>query len=128
VAEKDLDLSFTPQMLEGNTRSLVGAGRLSGKKKLSDDELEAYVDVMGMRGQDDKVKFSTPNVGARYKKQLGKDSSLEFYGEKRAKGSPDSWQAGVKYEREFKKGGAVKSASARADGIAQRGKTKGRVV
>jgi hypothetical protein len=28
----------------------------------------------------------------------------------------------------FKKGGSVKSASSRADGIAQRGKTKGRVV
>lgn len=28
----------------------------------------------------------------------------------------------------YKKGGAVKSASARADGIAQRGKTKGRIV
>ncbi len=30
--------------------------------------------------------------------------------------------------RGMKKGGAVKSASARADGIAQRGKTKGRMV
>ena len=30
--------------------------------------------------------------------------------------------------RGMKKGGAVKSASARADGIAQRGKTKGRIV
>jgi hypothetical protein len=28
----------------------------------------------------------------------------------------------------YKKGGSVKSASARADGIAQRGKTKGRIV
>jgi hypothetical protein len=28
----------------------------------------------------------------------------------------------------YKKGGAVKSASSRADGIAQRGKTKGRIV
>ena len=30
--------------------------------------------------------------------------------------------------RGMKKGGAVKSASARADGIAQRGKTKGKIV
>jgi hypothetical protein len=30
--------------------------------------------------------------------------------------------------RGMKKGGAVKSASARADGIAQRGKTRGRMV
>ena len=28
----------------------------------------------------------------------------------------------------FKKGGAIKSASARADGIAKRGKTRGRIV
>jgi len=31
-------------------------------------------------------------------------------------------------DRDYAKGGAVKSASSRADGIAQRGKTKGRIV
>jgi hypothetical protein len=33
-----------------------------------------------------------------------------------------------KYAKGMKKGGAVKSASARGDGCAQRGKTKGRMV
>ena len=32
------------------------------------------------------------------------------------------------YDDSYKKGGKVKSASSRADGIAQRGKTKGRIV
>ena len=31
-------------------------------------------------------------------------------------------------EREYKKGGKVNSASKRADGIAQRGKTRGRYI
>jgi hypothetical protein len=31
-------------------------------------------------------------------------------------------------KRSYKKGGSVSSASSRADGIAQRGKTKGRMV
>lgn len=34
----------------------------------------------------------------------------------------------VSYRREFNEGGKVSSASSRADGIAQRGKTKGRMI
>ena len=43
---------------------------------------------------------------------------------------PDSSISGANFRRGMKKGGAVKtkSASSRADGIAQRGKTKGRIV
>ena len=106
MADKDLDLSFSPQMLEGDKKFLVGSGRISGKKKLSDeDELEAYADVMGMRGEGVGTKFSVPGVGARYKKQLSPESSLELYGEKRQKGTGEPWSAGVAYNRSFKKGG-----------------------
>jgi hypothetical protein len=35
---------------------------------------------------------------------------------------------GINYTRRFKSGGKVKTASARADGIARRGKTKGSIV
>jgi len=129
MADKDLDLSFDPQMLEGDKNFLVGAGRVSGKKKLSDeDELQAYADVMGMRAKGMGTKFSAPGVGARYKKQLSPDSSIEFYGEKRQKNVGEPWSAGVAYNKQFKKGGKVSTASSRADGCCQRGKTKGRMV
>ena len=37
-------------------------------------------------------------------------------------------RVGAKWSKEFSKGGKVSSASSRADGIAQRGKTKGRYL
>ena len=129
MAEKDLDLSFTPQMLAAEKKFMAGAGRISGKKKLSDDdELESYADVQGIRGEGIGTKFSVPGVGGRYKKQLTPDSSIEFYGEKRQKNAGEPWSAGVTYKKQFKKGGIVSTASSRADGCCQRGKTKGRMV
>ena len=125
MADKDLDLSFQPQFLELQKDFQVGGGRLTGKKQLNEgDELEAYADLMGMRGDNIKGGVKVPGVGAKYRKKLDKDSSLEFYGEKRDKNMGEPWQAGVTYNRQFKKGGKVKSASERADGIAIRGKTK----
>jgi hypothetical protein len=125
MANKDLDLSFEPQMLEGDKKFLVGTGRVSGKKKLSDeDEIEGYADVMATHGKEVGTKLSTPGVGAKYKRKLSPDSSIEVYGEKRQKDMGEPWSAGVSYSKDFKKGGAVKSASARADGIAIRGKTR----
>lgn len=69
-----------------------------------------------------------------YKLPLDKQSELEAYadieaqkrkGEKLSLASP---MFGIGYTRRFKQGGKVKSASVRADGIAQRGKTRGRMV
>jgi len=69
-----------------------------------------------------------------YKMPLDKQSELQAYadieaqkrkGEKMSFGAP---MVGLEYTRRFKGGGKVKSASARADGIAKRGKTKGRMV
>ena len=129
MADKDLDLSFMPRMLEGNKEFIVGGGRVTGKKKVSDeDELEAYADLMGMAGENIDPKLMATRYGGKYRKKLSPDSSLEFYGEKSKKGMGEPWTAGVNYRKEFKKGGAVKSASKRADGIAQRGKTRGRMV
>jgi hypothetical protein len=129
MAEKDLDLSFMPHMLEGDKKFIVGGGRVTGKKKLDDeDELEAYADLIGMMGESIDPKLMAARYGGKYRKKLSPDSSIEFYGEKSKKGMGEPWTAGVNYRKEFKKGGAVKSASSRADGCAQRGKTKGRMV
>ena len=125
MADKDLDLSFQPQFLALEKDFQVGGGRLTGKKQLDEgNEIEAYADLMGMRGDNIKGGVKVPGVGAKYRKKLDKDSSLEFYGEKRDKNMGEPWQAGVTYNRQFKKGGKVKSASERADGIAIRGRTK----
>ena len=125
MAEKDLDLSFMPHMLEGDKKFIVGGGRVTGKKKLDDeDELEAYADLIGMLGESIDPKLMATRYGGKYRKKLSPDSSLEFYGERSKKGMGEPWTAGVNYRKEFKKGGKVKSASARADGIAIRGKTR----
>jgi hypothetical protein len=71
-----------------------------------------------------------------YTKDLDKDSSIQAYADLMAGKSTgqDAFikpnKIGVEYRKSFAKGGKVKasSASRRADGIAQRGKTKGRFV
>jgi len=129
MAEKDLDLSFMPQMLQGDKKFVVGGGRVTGKKKLDDeDDLEAYADLMAMAGENFDNKLMSTRYGGKYRKKLSPDSSIEFYGEKSKKGMGEPWAVGVNYKKEFKKGGAVKSASSRADGCAQRGKTRGKMV
>jgi hypothetical protein len=102
-----------------------------------------------MEKEDDSGRFSVnpqflsmdknfKGVGGRlaYTKDLDKSSSLQAYADMMA-GKPAGQDAfvkpqkiGVEYRKSFAKGGKVKSSSAssRADGIAQRGKTKGRFV
>ena len=69
-----------------------------------------------------------------YKMPLDKQSELEAYADIEARNRKGENLAltapmfGIGYTRRFKQGGKVKSASARADGIAKRGKTKGRMV
>ena len=69
-----------------------------------------------------------------YKMPLDKQSELEAYADieaRKRKGENLALTApmfGISYNRRFKQGGKVKSASSRADGIAKRGKTKGRMV
>ena len=67
-----------------------------------------------------------------YTKELDKNSSIRAYVDAMA-GKPEGQSAfikpqkvGVEYRRSFAKGGMT--ASKRGDGIAQRGKTKGRIV
>ena len=84
------------------------------------------------------VDIGKGGVGASgrisYKLPLDKESDIETYadidaqkrkGQKLALSTP---MIGIGYTRRFKQGGKIKSASSRADGIAQRGKTKGRMV
>jgi len=55
-------------------------------------------------------------------------ADLEAQKRKGQKASMSTPYVGFNLEKRFKKGGSVKSASVRADGVAKRGKTKGRFV
>lgn len=69
-----------------------------------------------------------------YKMPLDKESDIEAYADleaRKRKGEKMSFASpmiGLGYTRRFKQGGKVKSASSRADGIAKRGKTRGKFV
>ena len=100
-----------------------------------------------MEKEDDSGKFSAnpqflaldknfKGAGGRlaYTKDLDKNSSIQAYADLMA-GKPSGQNAfikpqklGLEYRKSFTKGGKVASASKRADGIAQRGKTKGRFI
>ena len=75
-------------------------------------------------------------VGGRlaYTKDLDKNSSLQAYADLMANKAvgQDAFvkpqKIGVEYRKSFSKGGKVSSASSRADGCAQRGKTRGKMV
>lgn len=103
-------------------------------KKLLGSSGMLPLQIMGAGGKD---QFGS-NLGGRtsYRKQLDKDLDLEAYLEgaatkgKGASAKGEVTGGGVRVTKRFKKGGKVKasSASKRADGIAQRGKTRGKFV
>ena len=99
-----------------------------------------------MSDDDDKVKFDMQpqfiesnkyfnGAGARFtaNKKLGKNTDLQAYADLLASQAKDqdaslkAQKLGLTLTHRFSKGGKVSSASKRADGIAQRGKTKGRM-
>jgi len=88
--------------------------------------------IMGGGGKD---KYGS-GAGGRFltRKQLGKNLDLEAYLDAVASKSKSAGTkgeitgGGIRLTKQFKKGGKVSSASKRADGIATKGKTKGRMV
>ena len=94
------------------------------KKRLNAQLTNVDVDKSGVAAAG-RVNYTLP---------VGKDSSIEAYADieaRKRKGEKLGLSApmfGINYTRRFKSGGKVKTASARADGIARRGKTKGSIV
>jgi len=117
VAEKDIDLNLEPQVFEGDKKLFVAAGRVSGKKKLSDDEVEAYADLVSIHGKGIGTKLSAPGIGARYKHQLSPESSIEIQGEKRQKDMGEPWSIGISYNKQFNDGGVVLSSTSASVGF-----------
>ncbi len=133
----DFDYDVKNRRLRGDLKNLTGSATASARKKnvFSDnDELQGYANLYANMGTEVKDKIGVGGLGVNYRKNLSPESYLEVYGDKQM-GGPAS--GGIRYTRQgniFKKGGAVKkskaakSASARADGIALKGKTRGRIV
>jgi hypothetical protein len=67
-----------------------------------------------------------PNALAQQRRRKRKDGT-EMTPEEEAAMAEAGMKKGGKVESSYKKGGSVSSASKRADGIAQRGKTRGKV-
>jgi len=84
------------------------------KKSLSDAAIDAGV---AMR-----------DYGRLYKEGMFMKPDTPYEGERGAQKLREARDEMQRETRGMKKGGKVKSASSRADGIAQRGKTKGKIV
>lgn len=122
------------------TREMTQAdGRLGYSQPIDDSsEIEAGVSGHYTKGKNFK-DVAADKADVTYKKRFSNDSELRArlganLNERRGKQGIDS--IGIEYEIPFKKGGKVKSmskpkvssASKRGDGIARKGKTKGRMV
>lgn len=109
----------------------IAGGRASYRQPIDDDSsIEIGAEGHYAKGKGWKDK-GVDRADLTYKKHFKNDSEL------RAKvganlnpmaGKRGVDTVGIEYEIPFKKGGKVSKASKRADGIAQRGKTKGRIV
>jgi hypothetical protein len=94
------------------------------KKRLNAQLTNVDVDKSGVAAAG-RVNYTLP---------LSKDSSIQAYADieaRKRKGEKLGLSAptvGLNYTKTFKSGGKVRTASARADGIAKRGKTKGSIV
>ena len=102
------------------------------KKRQTDEEKKRFFAKLTNLDLSKEGAGATGRVS--YKLPLDKESELEAYADiaaQKRKGQKLDFSTpmlGIGYTRRFKQGGKVKSASVRADGIAQRGKTKGRMV
>lgn len=70
----------------------------------------------------------TPEEEARMRRQVEDDKELRRMEEQYRRAAPDSMKAKGGKVKGYAQGGSVSSASKRADGCAERGKTKGRFI
>jgi hypothetical protein len=137
IVADDFSYDIKNRRVRGDLKNFTGSATASASKKnvfSDDDELRGYANLYANMGTEVKDKIGVGGLGVNYRKNLTPESYFEIYGDK-PMGGPAS--GGIRYTRQgniFKKGGAVKkskakkSASARADGIAKKGKTRGRIV
>ena len=127
--------------VEAKREEPVAKAEIPGPKKSASSELQPGDAGYGRQsfGNASKSTFGQRQQGADESEEMGKPAKTkrpvdpEFY-RKEMMGGLYPKSPRIKYpEKEkfvpsYKKGGSVSSASSRADGIAQRGKTRGRMV
>ena len=139
MAKNDPKRGLDEQPLEGGGG---GGGYKSAPKKSYDPDSEAMGTIakglgipLGVAGvgvaadrlsknktpYDDLPKKDAMTPGQKQSMQEAKDAKMQAKKDK-------AYNAAKTYPDDFAKGGKVSSASARADGIAQRGKTRGTIV
>jgi len=109
----------------------TAGGRIGYTHPLGDDS-EIGIGASGHYAKGKQFKDAgVDRADVSYRKRLKDDSEIRAraganFNKQAGKTGID--EVSVEYEIPFKKGGKVSAASKRADGIAQRGKTKGRIV
>lgn len=86
------------------------------KNKLDTSREENNVTIKGVKKSEDAM-----TSGQKQSMQEAQDAQMQIKKDK-------AYNAAKTYPDDFAEGGKVSSASARADGIAQRGKTRGTIV
>jgi hypothetical protein len=114
-----------------NQNMTVLGGRMGYTQPIDDESsIEAGLSGHYVKGKGFKDK-AIDKADLRYQKKFKNDSELRAsIGANLNKdmGKRGVNEANIEYEIPFKKGGKVSKASKRADGCAQRGKTRGRIV
>ena len=127
--EKDLKEILSRINVQGGGYKSDDATVLSGRLGYThpiDDSSEVEVGASGHYAKGKGWKDTNIDRGdVTYRKKFKDDSELRARIGGGAKGIDEGR---IEYEIPFKKGGKVSKASKRGDGIAQRGKTKGRLV
>lgn len=103
-----------------------GSGKKFTTRTKEDDERDARKSEAPKSEAPKRKPVST--AGAIASKNAGQLSSLMKTATKKVPARPPVSTAGAIASRNFKSGGSVSSCSKRADGVAQRGKTKCRIV
>lgn len=101
-------LGYTQPIDDTSSLEVGASGHYAKGKGWKDTGIDQADLTYAKRFKDDS------ELRAKVRKNVGKGQGEEYIG--------------AEYEIPFKKGGKVSKASKRADGIAQRGKTKGRIV
>jgi Sec-independent protein translocase protein TatA len=130
----DKDVAELPEQKEAAERQAKKRAALDAF--VAQNRKETPEEIRATRRQAAYEELNPENQTGRRRLPLtdryGSPVTTRFGGYAHTEGSPDSAMQGANSQRNvgMKKGGAVKakSASSRADGIAQRGKTKGRIV
>jgi len=107
---------------------------LESNKERQDEEMKSALKKLGRAMIPGQIPVMTAEELMKPRASKSKVTSFKDEGDtasglpREARGIPQVKEENRKFVKIFKKGGKVSSASKRADGIAQRGKTKGRFV